>query len=157
MKSPLLSFSLVLASLLSVSAAQAQSAPALSTLPQLRNARALIVFSPAADSPAFRMQLQLLERHSFELSLYNMVVVPVSSGSDVSGAHFAFEHITLSSRDEEAAARARYHIAPGEFAVVLVNPDGSEQVRSSRPIDIHTVVAGVDATQTMAPLTASLY
>lgn len=156
MKSMLSYFSLVLFSLLGVSAAQAQSAPAQRALPQMRNTRTLIVFGPAADSPTFRTQLQLLERHSFELSLYNTVVVPVSSGSDLSIMHFAFEHLALAGADEEAA-RARFHIAPGEFAVILVNPDGSEQARSTRPIDIHTFVASLDSAETMAPLTASLY
>ncbi len=159
MKSLLLYFSLVLIFVLGVSAAQAQSAPAHPALPQLRNTRALIVFAPAADTPAFRTQLQLLERHSFELSRYNTVVVPITAaGVDLSApAHFAFEHVALAGADQEADARARYHIAPGEFAVVLVNADGSEQSRSARPIDIHSVVASLDSSETMGPLTASLY
>ena len=151
---------LVLSVLLGSALSQAQSSPshtAPAPLPQLQNTRVLIVFGPAVDSPAFRAQLQLLERHSFELSRYNTVVVPVSAGSDVSNSHFAFEHTRLSGADQEAAARTRYHIAPGEFAVVLVNPDGSEQSRSAKPVDIHTVVANLDSAETMAPLTASLY
>jgi len=150
---------LVLSALLGSALSQAQpSSPAApAPLPQLQNTRVLIVFGPAVDSPAFRAQLQLLERHSFELSRYNTVVVPVSSGPNLSSAHFAFEHATLTGADQEAAARTRYHIAPGEFAVVLVNPDGSEQSRSTTPIDIHSVVSSLDSTESMAPLTASLY
>ena len=148
---------LVLLTLLGSAVSQAQSSPSHAPLLQLQNARALIVFAPAADSAAFRTQLQLLERHSFELSRYNTVVVPVSSGSDISGTHFAFEHLALSSAGEEAAARARYHIAPGQFAIILVNADGSEQARSTKPIDIHTVVASLDSGETAGPLTASLY
>lgn len=157
--SPLVLSPLVLLSVLGVSAAQAQSAPAQRVLPQLQNTRELIVFAPAADSPAFRTQLALLERHSFELSRYNTVVVPVTAaGADPSAPiHFAFEHVALAASDDQAAARARYHIAPGEFAVILINADGSEQVRSSQPIDIHAVVASLDSAETMGPLTASLY
>jgi len=58
--SPLVLSPLVLLSVLGVSAAQAQSAPAQRVLPQLQNTRELIVFAPAADSPAFRTQLALL-------------------------------------------------------------------------------------------------
>lgn len=157
MKYLLQSFSLVLVSLLGVSAAQAQSAPAPRALPQLPNTRTLIVFGAAADSAAFRTQLQLLERHSFELSRYNTVVVPVTSGSDLSATHFAFEHVAVSDAEQQASARARYHVAPGEFAVVLVNADGSEQTRSNKPIDIHAVVSSLDSAETLGPLTASLY
>ena len=155
MKSLLSLFSLVLLSVLGVSAAQAQSSSAQPWLPQLHNTRALIVFGPAADSPAFRTQLALLERHSFELSRYNTVVVPVAAAGTVAGN--AFEHAAYESAEQEAAARARYHIAPSEFAVVLVNSDGSQQVLSSKPIDIHSVVASLDPAETMGPLTASLY
>jgi hypothetical protein len=133
----------------------AQSASTQHSLPQLQNTRALIVFAPAADSPAFRTQLQLLERHSFELSMYNTVVVPVTAAG--SSESLAFEHITFSSAAEEAAARARFHIAPGDFAVILLNPDGSEQVRSAKPIDIHTLVSRLDFLDQTGPLTASLY
>lgn len=152
-------FSLVLSSLVlftlpGIAAAQTQSVSAQLPQPQMQNTRQLIVFAPAADIPAFREQLALLERHSFELSRYNTVVVPVTAGAV---DHFAFEHITLAVSDEQAVARSRYHIAPGEFAVVLINPDGSEQIRSSKPLDIHAVVASVDSAETMGPLTASLY
>ena len=151
---------LVLFALLGPAISQAQSSRSNNTqpaLPQLHNTRALLVFGPAADSTAFRTQLQLLERHSFELSRFNTVVVPVSAGGDVTATHFAFEHVSLTSAQQEAAVRARYHIAPDEFAVVLVNVDGSEQGRSSKPVDIHAVLSSMDSTETMGPLTASLY
>ncbi len=128
-------------------------------VPQLQNARALIVFAPAADSPAFRTQLQLLERHSFELSMYNTVIVPVMAADPVTSPdYFAFEHVNLATADDEAAARARFHIQPGDFAVILLNPDGSEQFRTTTPLYIHTLVALLDFGRDQAgPLTASLY
>ncbi len=147
---------LVLLTLLGSFLSQSVSAQtAARPLPQLQNARALIVFAPAADSPAFRTQLQLLERHSFELSMHNTVVVPVTAAGRPDA--LAFEHVILASADDEAAARARFHVAPGEFAVIVVNPDGSEQIHSSKPIDIHTLVSSLDSVELMGPLTASLY
>ena len=160
MKSRLFSFSLVLISLSCAAAAQAQSSPASHPLPQLQNTRELIVFAPAADSLAFRTQLALLERHSFELSRYNTVVVPVTAAGSTdrsAPAHFAFEHVALEDSSQQADARARFHIGPADFAVILINADGSEQVRSNKPIDIHAVVASLDSAETMGPLTASLY
>ncbi|HXE07854.1 MAG TPA: DUF4174 domain-containing protein [Acidobacteriaceae bacterium] len=149
--------SLVLFSLLgtSLSQAVAQSSTAQHPLPQLPNTRVLIVFAPAADSAAFRTQLQLLERHSYELSMRNTVVVPIASDPS---AHFAFEHLTLTGAEDQAFARARFHVAPGEFAVILLNADGSEQTRSATPMDIHALVSRIDAVPHQAStLTASLY
>jgi hypothetical protein len=148
--------SLVLFALLgtSLSRSVAQSSTAQHPLPQLPNTRVLIVFAPAADSVAFRTQLQLLERHSFELSMHNTVVVPMASDPS---AHFAFEHLTIPGAEDQASTRARFHVAAGDFAIILLNPDGSEQARSATPIDIHALVSRIDAVDQASALTASLY
>ena len=138
----------------SLSRSVAQSPAAQHPLPQLPNTRVLIVFAPAADSAAFRTQLQLLERHSFELSMHNTVVVPMASDAST---HFAFEHLTLPSAEDQASARARFHIAAGDFAIILLNADGSEQARSATPMDIHALVSRIDTIDQAAALTASLY
>jgi hypothetical protein len=148
--------SLVLFALLgtSLSRSVAQSPTAQRPLPQLPNTRVLIVFAPAADSAAFRTQLQLLERHSFELSMHNTVVVAMASDPST---HFAFEHLTLPGADDQASARARFHVAFGEFAVILLNPDGSEQARSATPMDIRSLVSRIETLDQAGALTASLY
>jgi hypothetical protein len=90
-----------------------------------------------------------VDEHTAQLKLVTAAVANASAP--------AFEHVALANADDQAAARARYHVAVGEFAVVLVNPDGSERVHSTTPIDIHAVVASLDSAETMGPLTASLY
>ena len=150
-KLPLFLFALLGTSL---SQAVAQSPATQHPLPQLPNTRVLIVFAPAADSAAFRTQLQLLERHSFELSMHNTVVVAMASDPST---HFAFEHLTLPGAEDQASARARFHVAPGDFAVILLNPDGSEQARSAKPMDIHALVSRIGTLDQASALTASLY
>src|SRR5580698_1685198 len=91
---PMLKLPLLLLALLGTSVAQ-NPRPDPQPISQLQGtARVLIVFAPDANSADFKRQLQLIERHSFELSLRNTVVVAVSTarGSD---EHFSFENLPL--------------------------------------------------------------
>jgi hypothetical protein len=118
------------------------------SLAQLQtNARVLMVFAPDANSASFQRQLQLIERHSFELSARNTVVVPVSTSSKFADDQFSFENLPLGSAVEQAEARTRFHVQPGDFLVILVNQDGTERIRSARPVDIHELTASLDATR----------
>ena len=107
------------------------------------SARVLMVFTPDANSADFKRQLDLIQRHSFELSSHNTVVVPVSTGS-LSIDHFSFENLPLGSVADQAEARTRYHVQAGDFAVILLNRDGSIQIRSATPVDIHELTATLD-------------
>lgn len=108
------------------------------------SARVLMVFAPDGDNPDFKRQLQLIERHSFELSLHNTVVAPVSA-SGISPDHFAFENLPVGTAGEMADARRRYRVQPGEFMVILVDEAGREQIRSAAPVDIHELTASLDS------------
>ncbi len=152
---------LVLLALLGTAAAQGQSSAVQPPLSQLQTtARVLIVFAPGAGSASYREQLQMLERHSFELSMHNVVVVPISSGSAAAdAAQFSFENLPLATAGEQAAARTRFHVPAGEFAVILLSQDGAEQIRSAAPVDIHKLMArleALDEVEQPEPLTASL-
>jgi len=105
--------------------------------------RVLIVFAPDANSASFRRQLQLIEHHSYELSERNTVVVPVPIAA--SEEHFIGENLPLSSSTEQADARSRFHVQPGEFVVVLLKQDGTEYIRYATPVDIHQLTANLDA------------
>ena len=140
----MLKLPLFLLALLGTCAAQDQH-----SLTQLqRNARVLIVFTPNSNSASFKMQLQLIERHSFELSQRNTVVVPVSSTFMTADNQFSFENLPLGSANEQADARTRFHVRPNDFLVILLNQDGSEQIRSASPVDIHELTAKLDAIPT---------
>lgn len=108
------------------------------------SARVLMVFTPDANSASFQRQLDLIQRHSYELSVRNTVVVPVST-ANFALDHFSFENLPLGTALDQAAARSRFHVGPSEFMVILLNQDGSVQIRSTDPLDIHELTARLDA------------
>jgi hypothetical protein len=103
-----------------------------------------MVFGPDANCADFNRQLDLIQRHSFELSLRNTVVVPVST-ANVASDHFSFENLPIGTALDQADARSRFHVRPGDFAVILLNQDGSVQIRSASPVDIRALTASLDA------------
>ncbi|MDP9039962.1 MAG: DUF4174 domain-containing protein [Acidobacteriota bacterium] len=132
---------IALLALLGTCAAQ-QSHP----LTQLQgSSRILMVFAPDANSANFKRQLALIEHHSFELSARNTVVVPVSENVGIAADIFGGEQLPLSSTTDQVYARARFHVEPSDFVVLLLNEDGAEQLRSQRPVDIHELVARLDS------------
>jgi hypothetical protein len=108
-------------------------------------ARVLIVFAPDSNSANFKRQLQLIEHHAFELTERNTVVVPVSLASAGTDEHFSGENLPLANSGEQADARNRFHVQPTEFLVILIGQDGSEQIRSVNPVDIHELTAKLDS------------
>jgi hypothetical protein len=137
----MLKLPLFLLVLLGTCAAQEQH-----SLTQLQNnARVLMVFAPDANSPSFKRQLELVERHSFELSIRNTVVVPVSTAAKFSDELFTFENLPLGTPSEQADARSRFHVQPGDFLVILLDQDGAVQIRSAAPVDIHELTATLDS------------
>lgn len=116
------------------------------SLTQLQaTARVLIVFSPDSNGANFKRQLQLIEHHNYELTERNTVVVPVASFPQGSEDHFSGENLPLGTSREQAEARSRFHVQPGEFLVILVAKDGKEEVRYVNPVDIHELTARLDA------------
>jgi hypothetical protein len=137
----MLKLPLMLLLILGTCAAQDRSA-----LSQLQsNSRMLLVFAPDANSPGFRRQLELIQRHSFELSARNTVFVPVSTASKYGEEKCSFENLPIGTSDEQAATRARFHVMPGDFLVILVDENGKQQIRSGAPVDIRSLVASLDA------------
>jgi hypothetical protein len=137
----MLKLPLLLLVLLGTCAAQDQ--PSLAQLQ--KNSRLLLVFAPDANRPEFKRQLELIQRHSFELSIRNTVFVPVSTASKYGEEKFSFENLPVGSAKEQAEARSRFHVMPGEFLVVLVDENGTQQIRSAVPVDIHALTASLDS------------
>jgi Domain of unknown function (DUF4174) len=106
--------------------------------------RLMMVFSPDTNSVNFKRQLLLIERHNFELTERNTVVVPVAFVNHGTEDHFSGENVLLGSANEQASARARFHVQPDEFLVILLKADGTEQMRSNNPLDIHELTAHLD-------------
>jgi hypothetical protein len=136
LKLPLLLFALL-------GTCAAQNAPALSELQG--TARVLMVFAPDANSANFKRQLQLIEHHAFELTERNTVVVSASLAAKGTDDFFPGENLPLGTATEQADTRNKFHIQPGDFAVILLSQDGAVQIRSASPVDIHALVASLDA------------
>jgi len=137
----MLKLSLTLLVLIGTCAAQDQ--PSLAQLQ--KNSRVLLVFAPDANNPEFKRQLELIQRHSFELSIRNTVFVPVSTASSFGEEKFSFENLPVGSAGEQAQARSRFHVQPGDFLVILLDENGTQQIRSAVPIDIHELTASLDS------------
>lgn len=137
----MLKLPLILLVLLGTCAAQDQP-----SLVQLQsNSRMLIVFAPDANSPSFKLQLELIQRHSFELSARNTVFVPISTASKYGEEKFSFENLPVGTAAEQAQARSKYQVRPGDFLVILVDENGKQQLRSAVPVDIHELTSSLDA------------
>ena len=136
LKLPLLLFALL-------GTCAAQNAPALSELQG--SARVLMVFAPDSNSASFKRQLQLIEHHAYELTQRNTVVVPASLVSKGAEDFFPGENLPLATASEQADARNKFHVQPGDFLVILLSQDGTVQIRSASPVDIHALTASLDA------------
>ena len=135
----MLKLPLLLLVLLGTSAAQVPH-----SLAQLQsNARVLIVFAPDSNSTNFEMQMELIERHSFELSLRNTVVVSVSARA--ADEHFSFENLPVGTTVDQADVRSRFHVGPNDFRVILLDENGAEAIRSPVPLNIHELMVSLDS------------
>ncbi|HEV2646345.1 MAG TPA: DUF4174 domain-containing protein [Acidobacteriaceae bacterium] len=124
------------------SSADSQDRPSLAELET--TARVLLVFAPDANSPGFRRQVDFIQRHSFELSSRNTVFVPISTASRFAEEKYSIENLPLRTPAEQAAIRARFHVQPGEFVVILLDENGTQKIRSASPVDIRTLTAGLE-------------
>ena len=109
------------------------------------SSRVLIVFAPNTSSTEYKRQIQLIERHVFELTQQNTVVVPVSFAGNSPDDHFTGENMPMDASAVQAALRSQYHVQPGQFLVIYLNQDGTEKIRSASPVDIHELTASVDS------------
>lgn len=105
---------------------------------QLGQTRPLLIFAPKPDDPQMGIQLRTLNEHAAEAHDRDIapIALPYNSPSP--------SELQLSPTDAEAARR-RFHVAPGEFAVILIGKDGGEKLRSSRPLSISKLDETIDA------------
>ncbi len=114
---------LVLAASIVLIARSAQAAP----LDLYRwKARPVIVFG-SEDNSTFREQLGLLNRASSGLRERDMALIAVSN------------------RGGRQELRRAYHVAPGQFEVVLIGKDGGVKLRSRSLVSPQEIFRTVDA------------
>lgn len=111
----------------------------LTNLNDLRDrARPLLVFAPKPDDPQLEIQLRTIREHAAEAQERDLVPIalPYHNPSPTSAQ--------LSATDAEEARR-RFHVNPGEFAVILVGKDGGAKLRSGKPITMEKLEETIDA------------
>lgn len=111
----------------------------LTTLQQLRDrARPLLIFAPKPDDPQLEIQLRTLREHEAEASERQLVpvAVPYNSPSPTRAQL---------GPQEALEVRRRFHIAPEQFAVILIGKDGGAKLRSTKPFTMQKLVDTIDA------------
>ena len=109
------------------------------SLDSLRDsARPLLIFAPKPDDPQLEIQLRTLNEHAPAMREREVVpiAIPYRTPSPTPAG--------LNNADGEAARR-RFHVAPGQFAVILLGKDGGEKLRSDKPLSMTKLNSTVDA------------
>lgn len=101
-------------------------------------ARPLLIFASKPDDPQLEIQLRTLNEHAAEAHERDLVAIalPYNNPSPTP--------LQLSNSDAEAARR-RFHVAPGDFAVILVGKDGGAKLRSAKPLTMQKLTETIDA------------
>jgi hypothetical protein len=112
---------------------------------QLRgNARALLIFAPDTNNSALRRQMDLLTGHDLELSTRDTVFVPIITQSHGSSDLSFGENIRSGTYSDQLSARKKFGIKYNDFAIILLDKDGTEQFRSTTPVPITSISTIID-------------
>jgi hypothetical protein len=105
--------------------------------------RVLIVFAANGQDDRLRTQLARLDGQA--MAERDLVLIPVLAIWGRSDDDLRAAHQPYTSDAEQTAIRHRFHIAPADFAVILVGKDGGEKLRSHTPITLDKLVQTIDA------------
>jgi hypothetical protein len=103
------------------------------TLEDVRWERRVLLLFPGASPEAWALQQRKLEAAHRALGERDVLIVVVEEGP---GAP-----VQLPATRE---ARARWKVAPGEGAAVLIGKDGGEKWRASLPTDVEPLLTVID-------------
>ena len=100
--------------------------------------RPVLIFAPHPDDPQLEIQTRTLEEHAAEAQERDLAVIALPYQTPSSS------RLQLSPADAEAARR-RFHVAPTDFAVLLLGKDGGAKLRSAKPLSMRTLDEIIDA------------
>jgi hypothetical protein len=107
--------------------------------------RPLLIFSANGDDARLKRQAALLDGAADDMMDRFVLFTPiVPDGHNVSTP--ADSPYTILAGDQMKALRAKFHIPPVEFAVLLLDEDGSVMLRSRTPVDATRLNALIDKT-----------
>ena len=112
------------------------------TLAGLRDrARVLLFFAASSADTSLAAQLRILNAHTAELRDRDLVPLAlpyrVAAGPASTAAQL--------SHAEAEVVRRRFHVAPGDFLVVLLGKDGNAKLRSRTPVPIAQLNQTIDS------------
>lgn len=107
--------------------------------------RPLLVFSPSGDDARLRRQVATLDGAADDMMDRFVLFTPiVPDGRQVSTP--ADSPYTILSAEDMKDVRARFHIPASQFAVMLLDEDGSVMLRGAGPLAADRLNAAIDKT-----------
>lgn len=107
--------------------------------------RPLLVFSPSGDDARLRRQVATLDGAADDMMDRFVLFTPiVPDGRQVSTP--ADSPYTILSAEDMKDVRAKFHIPASQFAVMLLDEDGSVKLRGAGPLAADRLNAAIDKT-----------
>lgn len=107
--------------------------------------RPLLVFAAGGDDARLKRQVAMLDEAADDMMDRFVLYTPiVPDGHNVSTP--ADSPYTILSADQIKGVRAKFHVPVTEFAVLLVDEDGSVMLRSRTPVEADRLNAVIDKT-----------
>jgi hypothetical protein len=100
------------------------------------NARALIVFAPDTKTLALRQQMELLDKHTLELTQNDTVFVPIITIHHGPEDVFPGENLNSGTYRDQLSARQKFGLKYNDFAVIILDKNGNETFRSRTPVSV---------------------
>lgn len=114
------------------------------TLAAMRNCyRPLLVFSPSATDARLRRQGEILDADADDMMDRFVLFTPILPSTKGYSAPLDTPYVLL-SRQQTQAIRSQFHVPLESFMILLLGEDGSEALRSTRPIDSARLNALID-------------
>lgn len=108
------------------------------TLASLRDRQRVLLVFANGDNQLAETQLTIAAKHGDGFRQRDLLLVGLSGSNDLAPTAM------LSSADD-AAARKRFDVHPGQFTVILIGKDGGEKMRSNQPIPWERLQQTIDA------------
>ena len=116
------------------------------TLVAMRNCyRPLLVFSPSASDSRFKRQGQILDADADDMMDRFVMLTPILPSAKAYDAPLDMPYVLFSPQQMQAV-RAQFDVAQDTFLVLLLGEDGSEALRSAKPVNSERLSAFIDTT-----------
>jgi hypothetical protein len=114
------------------------------TLAAMRNCyRPLLVFSPSATDSRLKRQGEILDSDADDMMDRFVMFTPILPSTRGYSAPLDTPYVLLSMQQMQAI-RSQFHVPQDTFIVLLLGEDGSEALRSTRPVDSVRLNALID-------------